>query len=111
MRVGPQHGLSAIAGLLLIPGIAAAQATAARQVTFTKDVAPIFQQKCQDCHRPGAMAPMSLVSYQDARPWARAIKTKVASREMPPFHIDRTVGIQEFKNNPSLSRRRDRRRS
>ncbi len=103
MRVGLKSGLTAVAGLLLIPGFAAAQTPAARQVTFTKDVAPIFQQKCQDCHRPGAMAPMSLVSYQDARPWARSIKTKVANREMPPFHIDRTVGIQEFKNNPSLS--------
>jgi hypothetical protein len=72
------------------------------EVTFTKDVAPILQEKCQECHRPGAMAPMSLVTYQEARPWARAIKTRVSSREMPPFHVDRTIGIQQFKNDPSL---------
>ena len=49
------------------------------------------------------MAPMSLLSYQDARPWARAIKVKVANREMPPWFIDKHVGIQKFKNDPSLS--------
>ena len=105
MKVGLRSAVAGLAGLLLAPGLVLAQAPAgnARQVTFSKDVAPIFQAKCQDCHRPGAMGPMSLVSYQDARPWARSIKNKVASREMPPFHIDRTVGIQQFKNNPSLS--------
>lgn len=101
MRVGLRSGI-AIAGLLALPGMAAAQAPA-RQVTFSKDVAPIFQAKCQECHRPGAMAPMSLVSFQDARPWARSIKNKVVSRDMPPFHVDRSVGIQKFKNDPSLS--------
>ena len=105
MKVGLCSAVAGLAGLFLMPALGLAQAPAgnARQVTFAKDVAPIFQQKCQDCHRPGAMAPMSLVSYQDARPWARAIKNKVSSREMPPFHVDRTVGIQQFKNNPSLS--------
>src|SRR5262245_51409496 len=62
-------------------------------VTFTKDVAPILQRNCQQCHRPGSVAPMSLLTYQDARPWARSIKQKVVAREMPPWHIDRTVGI------------------
>lgn len=71
--------------------------------TFTKDVAPILQRSCVTCHRPGAMAPMSLMTYEDARPWARAIKTRVSSREMPPWHIDRTIGIQKFKDDPSLS--------
>src|SRR5205814_3635276 len=71
--------------------------------TFSKDVAPILQKACQDCHRPGMMAPMSLLTYQDARPWARSIKAKVASREMPPWFIDKHVGIQKFKNDPSLS--------
>ena len=48
-----------------------------RQPTFTKDVAPILQRACQNCHRPGSVAPMSLMTYQDARPWARSIKQKV----------------------------------
>jgi hypothetical protein len=73
------------------------------QVTFTKDVAPILQRSCQNCHRPGAIAPMSLLTYEEARPWARSIKLKVASREMPPWYIDRHVGITEFKGDPSLS--------
>src|SRR6478736_2057945 len=76
---------------------------AAGPVTFSKDVAPILQRACQNCHRPGMMAPMSLLTYKDARPWARSIKTKVASREMPPWFIDKHVGIQKFKNDPSLS--------
>jgi hypothetical protein len=75
----------------------------ARPVTFTKDVAPILQEKCQGCHRAGDMAPMSLVTYQETRPWARAIKQKVSKREMPPWFIDRTVGIQKYKNDDSLT--------
>jgi hypothetical protein len=73
------------------------------QATFAKDVAPIFQQKCQLCHRPGNIGPMSLVTYEESRPWARAIKARVAAREMPPWHIDKTVGIQKFINDSSLS--------
>ena len=72
-------------------------------VTFSKDVAPIFQRACQDCHRPGAIAPMSLVTYEDARPWARGIKQKVMAREMPPWFIDRHVGVRKFKDDPSLT--------
>jgi len=53
--------------------------------TFTKDVAPILQRSCQNCHRPGSMAPMSFLTYEDVRPWARAIKQKVRQREMPPW--------------------------
>jgi len=85
---------------------AAAQAparSAAGQVTFTRDVAPILQRSCQACHRPNSMAPMSFLTYQDVRPWARAIKTKVTAREMPPWYIDRTVGLSKFKDDPSLS--------
>jgi hypothetical protein len=69
--------------------------------TFTKDVLPIVQRSCQDCHRPGQMAPFSLLTYEDARPWARAIKDKVVSRYMPPWHIDRSIG--EYSPDPSLS--------
>jgi hypothetical protein len=71
--------------------------------TFTKDIAPIFQDKCEACHRPDSIAPMSLVTYEDARPWARSIRTRVESRQMPPWSIDKAVGIQHFKNDRSLS--------
>src|SRR5712691_11918254 len=69
-------------------------------VTFTKDVLPILQKNCQSCHRPGQVAPMSLVTYQDTRPWARAIKTAVAQRKMPPWFADPTYG--HFTNDRSL---------
>jgi hypothetical protein len=74
-----------------------------KPVTFTKDVAPIFQAKCQDCHRKGSMAPMSLLTYEETRPWAKAIKERVLTRQMPPWHLDKTVGIQKFQNDFSLS--------
>ena len=76
--------------------------TAPSAVTFAKDIAPILQKSCQSCHRPGQMAPMSLLTYQDVRPWARSIKQRVVDREMPPWGIDPHVGIQSFKNDPSL---------
>src|ERR1700731_5502631 len=83
--------------------MAAAAADAPQQVTFTKDVAPIFQEHCQNCHHAGTVAPMSLVKYEDARPWARAIKQRVSAREMPPWFIDRNVGVQHYANDESLS--------
>jgi hypothetical protein len=76
---------------------------AARQVTFSKDVAPIFQKSCDSCHHAGTTAPMSLVTYSEVRPWAKSIRERVARREMPPWHLDRTVGIREYKNDISLS--------
>ena len=85
---------------LMTPRVAAAADTAP---TFTKDIAPIFQEKCEACHRPDSIAPMSLVTYEEARPWARSIRTRVESRQMPPWSIDKTVGIQKFKNDRSLS--------
>jgi hypothetical protein len=91
-----------IGSLLLIAGLAAAADTP-KPVTFSKDVAPIFQAKCQECHQPNSIAPMSLITYQDARPWARSIKERVSTRQMPPWHIDKTVGIQKFKNDMSLT--------
>lgn len=81
----------------------AASAQQPATVTFSKDVAPILQKACQNCHRPGAIAPMSLLTYQDARPWARSIRQKVSSREMPPWYIDRHIGINKFKDDPSLT--------
>jgi hypothetical protein len=100
MGVGKASAGVAIAGLVLCAAPAWAQQPAA--TTFTKDVAPILQRSCVTCHRPGQSAPMSLQTYEEVRPWARAIKTRVTAREMPPWHIDRNVGIQEFKNNLSL---------
>ncbi len=73
------------------------------KVTFTKDIAPIFQEKCQECHRKGTAAPMSLITYEETRPWAKAIKERVVSGNMPPWHIDKAVGIQHFMNDRSLN--------
>jgi hypothetical protein len=81
----------------------AAELAGNKPVTFAKDIAPIFQEKCQDCHRAGSMAPMSLVTYEESRPWARSIRERVIRRQMPPWHIDKTVGVQKFKNDMSLS--------
>src|SRR6476661_3854815 len=96
------HTMMSIVGALAIAGPAFA-ADAPKPVTFSKDVAPIFQAKCQECHQPNSIAPMSLISYQDVRPWARSIKERVATRQMPPWHIDRSVGVQKFKNDMSLT--------
>jgi hypothetical protein len=92
----------ALAAVMMCAGIASA-AEPVKAPTFTKDVAPIFQAKCEACHRTDSMAPMSLTNYQEARPWARAIKTRVTARQMPPWHIDKNIGIQEFKNDRSLT--------
>jgi hypothetical protein len=78
-------------------------AALAGDVTFTRDVAPILQRSCQECHRPNAIAPMPLLTYEDVRPWARAIKEKVTLRMMPPWYVDPNVGINTFKNNGGLS--------
>ena len=93
----------ALGVFIALPGALFAQQAPAKQPTFSRDVAPIFQSKCQSCHEPGSIGPMSLVTYQDARPWARSIKNRVEARQMPPWHIDRSVGIQKFKNDMSLS--------
>jgi hypothetical protein len=71
--------------------------------TFAKDIAPIFQKSCQTCHHQGTSAPMSLVTYDEVRPWARSIRQRVAARDMPPWHLDKTVGVRHYKNDRSLS--------
>src|ERR1700730_8312142 len=90
--------------LRLVPVLLAIAASAAAQpaVTFTKDIAPILQRSCQSCHRPGQMAPMSLLTYQDVRPWARSIKQRVTERSMRPWGLDPHVGLQSFKIDPTL---------
>jgi hypothetical protein len=82
----------------VLPGARAPRAAAP---TFNRDVLPILQKNCQICHRPGEVAPMSLLTYSDARPWARAMKTAVAARTMPPWFADPTYG--HFKNARRLS--------
>ena len=72
-----------------------------KEVTFNRDVAPIFFKNCAECHRPGEAAPMSLLSYKDARPWARSIKEKVVTKQMPPWHAN--AHYQEFSNDRRLS--------
>src|SRR5262247_1110279 len=64
----------------------------AKNVTFTKDVAPIFFKNCAECHRPGEAAPFSVLSYKDLRPWAKSIREKIVNREMPPWSADPQVG-------------------
>jgi hypothetical protein len=83
--------------------LALAADVSSHEITFTRDIAPILQAKCEGCHRPGQMAPMSLMTYEQVRPWAKAIRQRVAARQMPPWHIDPTVGIQSFQNDMSLS--------
>jgi hypothetical protein len=91
-----------IGAVLIVAGPAFA-AEPARTPTFTRDVAPIFQAKCEACHRTNSIAPMALTSFEEVRPWARSIKTRVSARQMPPWHIDKTVGIQQFQNDRSLT--------
>jgi len=91
------------AGAMLITASQVFAAETPKQVTFAKDVAPIFQARCQSCHQPNSIAPMSLITYQDARPWARSIRDRVSTRQMPPWHIDPSVGVQKFKNDMSLT--------
>jgi hypothetical protein len=83
------------------PQTRAAPAAAPASVTYSKDVAPILYNNCTECHRAAMSAPMSLMSYDEVRPWARAIKQRVVKREMPPWSADRAHGT--FKNDPSLS--------
>src|SRR5437016_9548555 len=102
------RGLAIVAGMAVVLGAGlAVTASSARaqtdEVTFTKDVAPILQRSCQTCHRPDSIAPMSLLTYEQARPWAKAIRENVLRRNMPPWHIDPNIGIQDFTNNIALS--------
>ena len=80
MRIVPRTVI--LLGALAIP------ASATADVTFNKDVLPILQTHCQMCHRPGEVAPMSLLTFADARPWARAIKAAVLLQKMPPWPVE-----------------------
>ena len=82
------------------------------QATFTKDIAPILQRSCENCHRPDGVAPMSLVTYEEVRPWARAIKQRTGigphAGVMPPWYVEKNIGIQQYQERSVAERRRDR---
>jgi mono/diheme cytochrome c family protein len=84
--------LTAIALSALPASRATGTKPSAKKITFNKDVAPIFFKNCAECHRPGEAAPFSVLSYKDVRPWAKSIREKIISREMPPWHADPQVG-------------------
>ncbi len=101
-----------ITGVAVVLGVGIAiTASSARAqtdaVTFTKDIAPILQRSCQSCHRPDSVAPMSLLTYEEVRPFAMAIKQRTALRHrrgaMPPWFIEKEIGIQRFKDDISLT--------
>ena len=96
-------GLSALVLAVFSAAVGVTPAAAPKTITFTKDVAPVLQRKCQVCHQPDSIGPMPLITYEDASEYAEKIKRKVSQGLMPPWHIDRTVGIQEFKNDRSLT--------
>ncbi len=104
------RGLITGVAVVLGVGIAITASSARAQtdaVTFTKDIAPILQRSCQSCHRPDSVAPMSLLTYEEVRPFAMAIKQRTALRHrrgaMPPWFIEKEIGIQRFKDDISLS--------
>ena len=99
--------IAAAAAVLLAPAAAAGQASGSDDVTFTRDIVPIMQRSCQGCHRPNSLAPMSLITYEEVRPWARSIKNRTGLRNrmgvMPPWYLEKDVGIQAIKDDMSLS--------
>ena len=107
MLAGTALLVTGVVGLVTPLAVQAQQAAPQPEVTFTKDIAPILQRSCQNCHRPGQVAPMSLITYEEVRPWARSIKTRTAIRDkagaMPPWYIEKNIGIQHYKHDPSLS--------
>jgi len=88
-------------GMAAVGGMKAMSAEPAGPVTFNKHVLPILQKNCQSCHRPGQIAPFSLLTYQDARPMAPAMKMAVATKKMPPWNADPKYGV--FSNDRSLA--------
>ena len=88
---------------LVMPVLVLAQSEVEREVTWSGEVAAIFQEKCQECHRPNSIAPMSLLSYEEAKLFAPVIRFRVENRVMPPWHVNPQVGIQDFANDRGLS--------
>jgi hypothetical protein len=117
MKVGPKLGWqitlgTAVVGVLAAGALSpfalrAAPVVVPDEVTYTKDIAPILQRSCENCHRPGGAGPMSLTTYEEVRPWARAIKQRTGigphAGVMPPWYMEKNIGIQHYKDDPSLS--------
>ena len=104
----PSRAVSITLLSLLLPLSAAAQSPASpEEVTFSEHVAPILYENCVKCHRAGGVAPMSLMTYEEARPWAPVIKYKTGLRDkigtMPPYYLERDIGIQQVKDDERLS--------
>ena len=97
-----QRVLNALLVLVAFPALSSAQ-EAATHPTYAKEVSRIIQENCQNCHQPGSIGPMSFMSYEEVRPWAPLIQLKVTTREMPPYHYDNDVGIQNLQNDWRLS--------
>jgi len=106
MKINVLYGSAALAVLFVPVALQAQTATSADTVTFSKDVAPILQRACQDCHHTNGVGPMSLVTYQEVRPWARSIKQRILigphAGVMPPWFVEKDIGIQKFKGDMSL---------
>ena len=85
--------------LTFVAALTASAATGSNPATFNRDVLPILQGKCQECHRSGEIGPMSLMTYDQVRPWAKAIKTAVLTKKMPPWTADPHYG--KFANDMS----------
>jgi len=98
-----QLGVLAVGLCSLLVIVAAASGPSTDKVTFTRDVAPIFYNRCVECHRAGEVAPMSLITYNEARPWAKAIKQKVVDRSMPPWLA--SLENTHFKSDRRLSQK------
>src|SRR3954467_1048555 len=100
---------TAVTASLGVPaGLEAQQGGSAdAQVTYSRDIAPILQRSCENCHRAGGGAPMQLTTYEEVRPWARAIKQRTGigphAGVMPPWYMEKNIGIQKYKDDPSLS--------
>ncbi|HWE52056.1 MAG TPA: hypothetical protein VG273_19845 [Bryobacteraceae bacterium] len=106
MNITGRFGLSvAVFAVFCVP--ASRAQSGAGGVTFTKDVAPVLQRACQNCHHPNSIAPMSLMTYDEVRPWARSIKARITigphAGVMPPWFVEKDIGIQKIKGDPSLS--------
>jgi hypothetical protein len=92
-----------LAAVVLTGSATALSAQTPQPVTFSRDVAPILQKSCQSCHNPDGIGPMSLLTYEQVRPWARAIKTRTGKREMPPWFVEKGIGVRRFKDDTSLT--------
>ena len=102
IKKNPWRGVLLATAALSLPMFSAG-VSAQEELTWAEDIMPIFQEKCQECHRPNSIAPMSLLTFEQVRPFAPVIKYRVENRVMPPWHINPEVGIQDFANDRGLS--------